>query len=225
MPKLNDQIRTYTHDLKNLLGGASGCLYLLEKSIPELTADSQYPHIKECLKRSIELTKEFALDLVVDENNTNKPLEHGFIRISAQEFISQHTKKEYTRLKEMYDLDINITIQLIEKDIKYVHINPTAAKRVRENIIQNAIDAGASRLEWDVEMREHYAVATFTDNGKGMTQETIDKIMLRLHGDGIVHGIGTTSMIDTVRNHGYHIEFSSTKGVGTIVRVVATYVD
>lgn len=94
---------------------------------------------------------------------------------------------------------------------------------VRENIINNAIKAGATKLDVQYEMKEYCFVITFHDNGSGMTQEDIDKLMLKKHGDGIIHGLGTKSILNTVGEHGFFVTYSSEKGHGTTIRILCPY--
>ena len=66
-------------------------------------------------------------------------------------------------------------------------------------------------------------MGTFTDNGKGMSQEELDKTILFKHGDGKVHGIGTRSIVEGASKHGYSISYSSIEGQSTTIRTLVPY--
>ncbi len=78
-------------------------------------------------------------------------------------------------------------------------------------VIQNAVDAGASRLEATVERRDaenprHGALVRFRDNGRGMSQETLLNTFLALGGsekpDGAIGGFGyAKNLIAFAHNH------------------------
>jgi len=58
-----------------------------------------------------------------------------------------------------------------------------------------------------------------------MSEDEVNKLLLKQLGDGKVHGLGTRAILSAVSIHGFILSYSSTKGQGTQVKVLCPYVD
>jgi signal transduction histidine kinase len=205
------------HDVNNHLGIAMGSFELLLLKNPELQQNAYAERVTNGLLRARDLSHELARTYQETEHTNN-----DFVLMAVQEHFLKNSKPAYDKLMEIYDIKINLKVTMIDEP-KNAYLNPVELVRLRENIVSNAIAAGATELDVHIEMKETYLVGTFTDNGKGMSQEELDKIILFQHGDGKVHGIGTRSIVEGASKHGYSISYSSVEGQSTTIRTLVPY--
>ena len=148
------------------------------------------------------------------KSNTN------LVSIRCDEHFVNKAKPAYEKLRNMFPIEINDSYSLIDEE-KHIKANQVAISSLRENIISNAIKSGATKIDMHLEMKEYCLVVTYKDNGSGMSQEELDKIYLKQHGDGVIHGIGTKNILDTVsEGDGSYIHYSSEINKGTTIRIV-----
>lgn len=208
------------HDMRNYIGAAISYFQLLEIDYPELKGNKNIGYAVESLRQAISLSQD-----ITNQHEDVKEADDSFPNLltsPVKELITKYTKPSYKKYKKIYPIEINVSYTFLKEE-KFAAINPVTVNRVRENIINNAIKAGATKLDAQYEMKKYCFVITFHDNGSGMTQDDIDKLMLKKHGDGIMHGIGTKSILSTVEEHGFFITYSSTKGHGTTIRILCPY--
>ncbi|PKI12629.1 sensor histidine kinase [Colwellia sp. 12G3] len=205
------------HDVNNHLGIAMGSFELLLLKNPELQQNAYAERVTNGLLRARDLSHELARTYQETEHTNN-----DFVLMAVQEHFLKNSKPAYDKLMEIYDIKINLKVTMIDEP-KNAYLNPVELVRLRENIVSNAIAAGATELDVHIEMKETYLVGTFTDNGKGMSQEELDKTILFQHGDGKVHGIGTRSIVEGASKHGYSISYSSVEGKCTTIRTLVPY--
>lgn len=223
MKKIISEALVVNHDLRNNIGAAISHLQLLILNNPELEENSDIQFAIENLNQSINISKNISSKLH-SSSESNSP-ESNLTVISCQNHLFKNAKPAYEKLKKMYSIKINDSYKTI-KDEKFVAANQAAISSLRENIINNAINSGATELDVSIEMKEYCLVVTFKDNGKGMSQEEIDKIHMKKHGDGVIHGIGTSSIINTVEEgDGAYINFESNKNEGTRIRIIVPYTE
>lgn len=210
------------HDLKNSLGAAISYLQLVTMELPELSNNVCLTAAIESLDRAHELSNE--ISLCSENENINLANEKsGFITIPVKEHAFANVKPAYERLRKMYpQLTINDTYHTIEED-KNMTVNPEVLLRFRENIVTNAVNAKATVLNITHEMKKHCITISYSDNGKGMTSEEIEKIILAQHGDGIFYGIGTKSIMKIANDHNVYISYTSSPGKGTTIRATVPY--
>jgi len=208
------------HDVNNHLGIAMGYFDLLLQNNPELQQSSYAEHVTKGLLRAKDLSHELAK--TYQDPNILEETEKDFVLISVQEHFLKNSKPAYDKLIEIYNININLQITMIDEP-KSAYLNPVELVRLRENIISNALAAGATELDLHLQMKDDYLVATFTDNGKGMNQDELDKIILFQHGDGKVHGVGSRSIVEGASKHGYSISYSSIEGKSTTIRTLVPY--
>lgn len=98
----------------------------------------------------------------------------------------------------------------------------TEIREVLVNLINNAIDSGASRIRVSTTAEASVAVLAIEDNGSGMTEETRSKLFRPLFTtkgqEGT--GLGLSTSLDIVRRHGGDISIETEPGVGSTFTVV-----
>jgi signal transduction histidine kinase len=208
------------HDVNNQLGIALGNFELMMMKNPDLQETKYADRITKGLMRARDLSQELA-QTYTDADKTD-PTKKDFVLIGVQEHFLKNSEPAYDKLMEVYNIKINLTVIMIAEP-KKAYLNPVELVRLRENILSNALAAGATELDVHLEMQDTYMIGTFTDNGKGMNQEQLDKTILFQHGDGKVHGIGTRSIVEGASAHGYSISYSSVEGKSTTIRTLVPY--
>ena len=216
----NRNILVLNHDVNNQLGIAMGNFEMLMLKNPALESSPHAERLSKGLERARDLSHELA-QTYQDEDQSDLS-EKDFELLSVQGHLIKSSPAAYEKLMEIYDINITLKVSMIDEP-KEAYLNPVELVRLRENIVSNALAAGATELDVHVEMKPTYLIATFADNGKGMNQENLDKTILFQHGDGKVHGIGTRSIVEGASKHGYSINYSSTEGEGTTIRTLVPY--
>lgn len=216
------EISFANHDIRNHIGVAISYLQLLTMENSSLQDNESIKAVVQGLNAAVILTETIADNL--PKNNHSNEKHSELIAASVRDQISNHTKPDYQKMKGMYPLDIEDSYDLLDED-KFIAINPLTLSRLRANIIKNAVDANAKKLSAHYEMKEYCIVVSFIDDGDGMTQDEMDKLMLSQHGDGKIHGIGTKFILETAKSHGFLASYSSKVGQGTTVRILCPYVN
>lgn len=90
------------------------------------------------------------------------------------------------------------------------------------DIAQNAAESGASVVETDITETDREFAFRLTDNGKGMTEEELERAKDPFHTDGVKHpgrkvGLGIPFLIQTAVQSGGSWDIRSRKGSGTTV--------
>jgi len=217
------------HDVNNQAGIALGYFELLLDKVSDLKDNPYASYIVKALLRTRELSSDLALTCIEEDDNARAKPENDFTKVSVQEHLVKIAKPSYEKMMEGHDITVNVRTTLLDEEKFCYVIDPNTFVRVRENIISNAVEAGATELNVHLEMKEYCVVFSFKDNGEGMTQDELDRVMLCRYGDGRIHGVGTRSILDAAKEHGCSITYSSEKaagtgtGTGTTIRVLAPY--
>lgn len=216
----NRDILTLNHDVNNQLGIAMGNFEIMMLKFPDI----KQTHYAERLENGLLRARDLSYELAQNYKDEDKPElnKNDFVLISVQEHFLNNSQPAYDKIMEIYNIKVTLQVQTIDEP-KMAYLNPKELVRLRENIVSNALQAGATELHISLEMKDSYLVATFTDNGKGMNQDELDKIILFQHGDGKVHGIGTRSIVEGANKYGYSINYSSVLGQGTTIRTLVPY--
>ncbi len=217
METVNLLSKGFSHDFNNLLNAISGYTQLLE-----LTND---PEKKKKTIKKIEKTVEVAEELVKK------------IQILSK---ATHVKKEVILVKEFLFSSITTTEA---KEIKIdVNIDEIANEKIygdaylltisMSNILQNAIDATKEKNDRSIRLygkkiekdSKKYIAITVEDNGKGMDEETKEKIFepfFTNKGLGKIRGtgLGMTIVYGIVESHDGYIEIDSEEGKGTKITI------
>jgi signal transduction histidine kinase len=222
--KDREKLQYLLHDLRNFVGCAANSVQL--KSIRN-DRDSQGMYdevIFESCRRAIDLTTEVSSFLqtygkeipIIDESN--------FSLVDIKHLYLEIVKPSYERTRKLFPIELNATFTTLDS-VRFGYLDLRSLERLRENIINNAVNAGATKMDIHYDMKDSYGVVTFSDNGCGMSQEQLDMLVMKMYGMDGIHGIGTQSVFRTVEQHGFAVVFSSEIGVGTTVRVLCPYAD
>lgn len=224
MNSTKSDISLINHDIKNCVGVAITYLQFLTGNNPELVVDKNIERAMEGLKRAIALSHEIAsLTMSEIKGKPDASEINSLITIDLNRHLENKTKPIYEKLRKRFDIAIIDTYETID-ETKFILINHSLIMKFRENIISNAINSGASKIEIHHEMKEYCGVATYHDNGKGMSQDELDKLPLLLHGDGVINGLGTANIFKASQEIGFHISYASVENEGTTIRIIYPYV-
>ena len=223
MKNLKDDISVINHNLRNNIGVAISYMQLIQLDQSSMLENTYFKAASEDLKGAIELTTEISLLCKNEVNSEDAVTDNNLPKIEVKAQLFEHAKAVYEKFRKRYTLNISDVYKEIDEE-KYIAINDVSLNKVRDNFITNAINANATKIDFLYEMKEYCLVVTIQDNGKGMSQDELDQLMLGQIGDGILHGIGTRSILKTMNEHGFTIAYSSVKGEGTKVRVLCNYV-
>lgn len=212
------------HDIKNYIGTSITMLQLLELENPNLVGGENVDIVIEGLYRAIELSSEIATISHQRINNKHNSLPKDCTKIEVNSYLREQTKEIYNTLRKRFYVNINYTYKLINEK-KYSITNKNLIMRFRENIISNAVHAGASEIDIHHEMKDFYEVSTYIDNGKGMSEDELDKLTLSQYGDGIVNGLGNAIMSQIAKEMGFHFSYTSVENESTTIRIIYPYVD
>jgi len=186
---------------------------------PRLQDHNDLNTANQALNGAISLSNKIA-ETIASETLANK-VENN--KQATEEIIQFHlegySKPAYDKLRKMFRIKINDSYITAGKARTTV-IEHSDFDQLRENIVTNAINAGATKLDVTHETFEQYSVLVFQDDGQGMTQEFLDKIELSLHGDGVVNGLGTRNIFNIARENGLSVKYHSEVGVGTRIRIL-----
>ena len=224
MLKNKQDVLSINHDIKNYIGNSITILQLLEIDNPKLKGIKNISYAIEGLYRAIELSSEIAAISHQRINNKHNSLPKDCIKTEANSYLRDQTKEIYNTLRKRFYVNINYTYKLINEK-KYSITNQKLMMRFRENIISNAVHAGASEINIHHEMKDFCEVSTYIDNGKGMSDDELDKLALSQYGDGIINGLGNAIMSQIAKEMGFHFSYTSIENKSTTVRIIYPYVD
>lgn len=189
--KDDDSLLYINHDIRNYIGAAISHTQLLTMQHPSLENSPYTSAIVESLNEATELSEK-ASKLVRNKHGEQELVDSqpDLKTYLLDEAYFSGVDASYEPLRKTYSMEVNVSCA-IRKGNYAIRLNLEALKALRHNLISNAHDAGATIVNAQYEMKEYCLVVTLTDNGKGMNQESLDKIILAQHGDGILHGVGT----------------------------------
>ncbi len=193
---------TVAHEIKNPLGIIKGAFDIIKKdNIDVNTKSEMIEYIGEEIVRIDKLIKDFLMMA------KNFKLKEKLVDIT--EFIYSISRKAIINFS---GLDINIKIY---KNIKVVTDNEILSQIIN-NLIKNAYEAGADKVDLIVNSREKWWSIVVKDNGNGIIEKNKEKIFdpfFTTKKDG--SGIGLTFVVKAVYQLNGNIFFSSREGKGT----------
>ncbi len=148
------------------------------------------------------------------------------------EFRREQSKKRFSLNNALKDIiaecaAVNPSIDLLMKGLGgqkdfWLFGDEQAMKRVFSNLINNAVDAGATRIEISLGRSSiDKTEIEIVDNGAGVSESVLVQLGKSRISDGKLNGngLGTYSANQVVRDHGGDLEFSSQVGEGTAVKI------
>ena len=214
---IGQTVTTLAHAIKNIIGGLSGGLFVLEKGM-ELSNEEYRAQGWEMLKGNVAKIKNLALGLL----NYAKDREPDFELCDPNEPMRQVFHLMLPRAEEA---GVKLKMELAE-DLNYTLLDPEAIHSCLLNLVTNAVDACRDfecvnrTLEivirslnvdgWAVEYRVE-------DNGCGMDAETRKQVFNNFFSTKGSKGTGLGLMITrkVITEHGGAIELTSEKEKGS----------
>jgi len=218
--KVADQV---VHDIRSPLASLSMMLKVYDKDIPE--------QIRIPLREASTNISDIANNLL--SRYEKDDARGGGIEEPQPVMISLVLSHLLSDKKYQYrEMNIKFTDEFSQKCIfTFIKVQPSSLKRMLSNLVNNAVEAlegkkGAIHLNLSIEADKVKIV--IQDNGKGMPQETIDKILNGVHVDTDKkegHGIGLTQIRDTITNNQGKLAIESKLGEGTKMIITFPIID
>jgi len=196
------------HEIRNPLGSIQGSLEILRKDYkPE---DSKFEFLNILLKEVSRLNK-----VVTDFLNYARPALPNLIDIKIDQLISETV---LFLSPQVVKKGVNLKTEL-ERNLPRIKADPSQLKQAFINLILNSLEALKDKGEITISAHQdkNRLKIVFQDNGKGMSEETKNKIFTPFFstkegGTGL--GLGIVERI--IQNHKGEIKVESTLGKGTI---------
>lgn len=198
---------------------------------------SQVIHDLASPLHSINVARDYLIKMKTDDpyfSDHMRLLELGSNRLNsvAMGLLDQHKnavpEKDKFYLHEIvqqlgseYQLQCKDLLLKTELPVKSIALRGSqiALQRAFANIIKNAVEAmeGKGEIEVAAEQREADVHISISDNGPGMSEATLQKILHGGHSEGKSngHGIGMKVVRETVEDFGGTLSATSVLGVGT----------
>lgn len=208
------------HDLHNKIFQAKSCLDAALEDQLDLKDNEWIQHSTGALHRAAELLKELAPSTNIPKTNTNSSTNKT--RWNLQDYINQTVRSDIENLRQRYSLNIELRCDLLDEE-KYVDLNDPFLKRIKENIIENALKAGSSKLSINYRMTPEYYTVSFSDDGCGMSTDELDRLLLKQYRKEDIHGLGTQFLLAAAAEHNFVLTYDSILGRGTTARFLCPY--
>ena len=209
------------HDVKNYIAAAISHLQLASVEHENIESNANIAASIDSLWLALNSAREIAVN---DETGSPGESASEYILISVSEHVAKNSQPFIDSLRKIYPaIDINESYTPVEQE-KYIEIHAKSFNQAIGNIISNAVGAGASSIDIHTVMRAYCLVITIHDNGRGMSSEDVDKIMLSQFGDGKSYGIGTKSILITAAEHDFPLTYTSVEGEGTTIKILMPYI-
>jgi signal transduction histidine kinase len=196
------------HEIRNPLGSIQGSLEILRKDYqPE---DAKYEFLNILLKEVKRLNK-----VITDFLNYAKPALPNLIDTNINQLISETV---LFLSPQAVKKGVSLKTEL-EKNLPRIKADPSQLKQAFINLILNSLESIEDKGEITISVYQdkNRLKLAFKDNGKGMSEETKNKILTPFFstkegGTGL--GLGIVERI--IQNHKGEIKVESTLGKGTI---------
>lgn len=203
------------HEIRNPLAGIAGVIDIIGRDLPiESPACAVVQEVKQ---EAIHINR-----ILTDLLETARPKQPNFQRADLQATIHHaimFAREQATTRDIRIDFDAPTGFPLVEHDPAQLH-------QVLLNMLLNAIQAIDRSGQIVVHLTDggHYASISVTDNGPGISAETLKNIFrpfftTKGHGTGL--GLSLARRI--IEDHGGRIEVSSKPGEGTTFVVLIPY--
>jgi signal transduction histidine kinase/HAMP domain-containing protein len=129
--------------------------------------------------------------------------------------------EDIARLLELELQQQEVTLKVSQVPVPAFELDPSQVKQALLNVVRNAVEAGARRLELTVRHRGHQVEVELRDDGPGMTPEEVQRacdpfFSTKVAGTGL--GLAITRQI--MDDHDGGLEVSSEMGQGTRILLV-----
>lgn len=193
------------HEIRNPLFGISSIVQILTMELKTPQHKTLLQAVYKEVQRMKRLVEEFL--------TYGKPLDLKKERMDIRVFLEKI--KEYAEKRKP---EIVFSIEIPEGS--FINADPDRLYQVFSNLADNAINAGATRLEARLEKHLDRMTVKLTDNGAGVRKEIIKKIFnpfftTRKEGTGL--GLAICRRI--IEEHDGTIDIESVEGQGSVVKV------
>lgn len=219
-------ISQLVHDIRSPLASLS-IITKTCKRIPEqerITLSCIADRITDIANNLLKSYKNSTNDRNIGKTNYQQKV---LVSLSLANIVSEK-RKQYQNAKVKSKICLNI-----DRDCEFLFTktNELDFERMISNLISNAVEAIESRqgkIQVNIGKNNNRIKVTIEDNGKGMSQEIIDKIVSgvaitsnKQHG----HGIGLTQVTDTLKASNAQILINSVVGKGTKITLLLPIID
>jgi len=202
---LNKDEKFIIHDLRNSLFQAKACLNIALENQPDLQNNVWLERSNAASQRAHDLLNELLME---NTQTVETSAESNKVIWNLQEYIETRAIPDFQFLQNSYSIDVNVSLHPPDKT-KYVSLNDATIKRIKDNVIQNSINAKSSVLNVDYEMKDDYYSVTFADNGCGMSSGQLDSLLLKQYKKDEIHGLGTQFITATAQDHNFILSYQS----------------
>lgn len=218
---LGQSIALLSHDIKNILEGLHGGMYVLEEGFNDQDYDLSW-HGLEIVKRNVtEITR--ITQNILDSAKDRKP--------SLQEILPADLARQTGQLyaDKAQSMGVQLLLQ-VNPDIPALEMDPTGISRMLNNLIWNALQA----CQKDTQKRKHHVhlkldfyddyhfMFEIEDNASGMDHSTQKNIFKEFYSTKGHTGTGLGLMVveKIVKNHQGKIEVLTKPGRGSLFRII-----
>lgn len=224
MSEETSELAFQIHDLRSKAAAGLSFIELLQRESPDLEANRLLKSVQECLEGVIASSCELSQTVASFSVVANSPSPQSRkMTASAKDVVTRYAPDSYAALARQFPIEINFSSQVSEED-HWVQMEVREIASIRQNVVANAVAAGASKVDVCYEMKDYGLLITITDNGCGMTEDELNLLRLQQLGDGRVHGLGTRRILSAVNSQEAVVAYDSEPGVGTTVSILCPYV-
>lgn len=204
------------HEIRNPLTTIKGFIQLLKPYLREIDKELYADVALEEINR--------ANDIIFEFLNAIKPQKNKRREITIKKLV-----KDLVLLYESESILRNIQVTIADNcPDALIFVDVSQIKQVLINIFKNAIEAietssssSSGMIIISTEVDEKNASIIISDNGCGMSYETIDQLFLPFYSTKEVGtGIGLSVSKTIINDHGGNIEVTSALDVGTTFKVI-----
>ncbi|MDC1175652.1 HAMP domain-containing sensor histidine kinase, partial [Bacteriovoracaceae bacterium] len=205
-------LKELAHDIRSPLTS----LEMMMKRVDEIPASK-----KKLIFQAIERIQDIANGLLYSSNeNDNKANEP--IRATIEKIITE--KRELIKSSSVHmDISVNYDANIYTV---FTELPSNLLKRILSNLMNNSIDALTNKssglVQINVNKKENSLEIEITDNGKGIPEHVMDKILKDepvTFGKEDGNGIGLTHAKEVITKYNGEFALESKEGEGTVVTI------
>ena len=215
----NKKDKLIIHDLRNRIFQAKSCLDIAAELHPDIGNNVWIERSNAAFQRAHQLLNE----LLANNNQLNSQNNISDKTLwNLEQYIETRAKPDFESLAKQYAIEIEVQCSFT-KDDKFVSLNDLTIKRIKDNVVDNAINAGSTKLKVEYIMKESHYTVIFSDNGQGMSSEQLDALLLKQYKKDEIRGLGTQFLTATAADHNFVLTYQSEPKQGTTVRFLCPY--
>lgn len=202
--------RSIAHEVRNPLTNLNLALEQLKEEI-NTEAETDTALFIDIIHRNASRIEQLISEML----NSSRPGELNLQKVQPAVLIEETLQLSIDRI-QLREIRLE---KKVKNELPYIYVDPEKLKMAFLNIIINAIEAMETeegRLLIEADTEGAHLVVQFTDNGKGIAQEEVDKLFDPFYtGKKGGMGLGLTSVQNILQSHKAGIEVRSKPGEGT----------